>query len=159
MAIVEFAKTLRNANRFQLEASASLPGNTVTGQTPEHGSIQVEDDRPRTKEFSAGVSRARVGYYKIWRQKRWIFISHFWKSDTGTESDTELGQQWVLAVDKKQEPVWFAERGRRHLGTLNLGFFSIEIGRDFYPETWGQSHGKEHKGAYAVVICIGNEKP
>ena len=74
-AILAFAKTIRKSSRVQIDASLSLPGSTVTGQTPAQGTVQIRDDQVETKEFSRGLAVERVGYYKLWWQQNWLLIA------------------------------------------------------------------------------------
>ena len=117
-AVVEFARGMKGSSPFQFRGVMQKPGGSFTGQTPEHGSVQVDDDKPETREFSRGVVQERAGHYKVWRQKEWIHISHFWKAEIATQSESEMAQQWVLALDKDGHAEWFGERGLKHLYTL-----------------------------------------
>jgi hypothetical protein len=96
------------------------------------------------------VREGRVGYYKLSRHKKgkefWIEISHFWKSDLGTQSETEPAQRWILATDRAGAPIWFGEVGARHIGTLRLTrALVVQLSRDMCEERWGPSPGKLHK--------------
>jgi hypothetical protein len=154
-AIVEFANSMKGSSHLQFRGLIQKPGGTFTGQTPEHGSVQVDDDKPETKEFSRGTVQERVGYYKVWKQKDWVHISHFWKSDVETASDAEMSQQWVLALDRTGNPQWFGERGLKHIYTFKLGSVIIlDVGREMFEERWGVSVGKQHKGAFAIALTI-----
>ena len=97
------------------------PGSTVSGQTPEHGTVKVEDEKTERREFEKGVIQERVGFYKLTRQKNLLVISHFWKSDLGTQSETELAPEWALALDRAGSPDWFGERAVKPVFRLPLG--------------------------------------
>jgi hypothetical protein len=154
-AVVDFALGMQGSSPIQLRGILQKPGGSFTGQTPEHGNIKVDDDKTETKEFSHGSVLERVGYYKIWRQKDWIHISHFWKSEAETMSETEQSQQWVLALNKANEPEWFGERGIKHLYTLRLTkLLTIDFSREMFEERWGPSLKKQHKGALAIAVSI-----
>lgn len=154
-AILSFALGMKGSSPFQFRGIYQKPGGKVSGQTPQHGQVEVEDERPETKEFSSGAVLERVGYYKIWRQKDWIQISHFWKAELETASEVEMARQWVLALDKRNQPAWFGERGIKHLYTLRLTrLLSINFSREMFEERWGPSPSKQHKGALVLAVTI-----
>lgn len=154
-AIAGFAREIRGSSPIQLRGIMQKPGGSFSGQTPEHGSVKVEDDKPETKEFSRGIVQERAGYHKIWRQDRWIHISHFWKSEVETYSEAEMAQQWVLALDRQGRPEWFGERGIRHLFTFRLTrLLAIDFSREVYEERWGTSIDKQHKGTLVVAVSV-----
>lgn len=153
-AVLEFASRIKGSASFQLRGILQKPGGSITGQTPQHGEVKIEDS-PETTEFSHGSVLERVGYYKLWRHKNWIHISHFWKADDGTLSETEMAQQWVLALDRKNQAEWFGERGLQHLFTLRLTkLLVIEFHREMFEERWGPSVSRRHKGALAIGVNI-----
>lgn len=155
--VAEFGRTLIRGSRFGLKARLPRSGDSVRGFTAEHGTVQIEDSRNESKEITIGDRTERVGYYKVCRapHKSWISISHFWKADEGTESETELAQEWALAVDAKGLPVWFAERAMRTVWTLRLtSAFELNIEREIYPEMWGPHEGSEHLGGFHVGIVL-----
>lgn len=155
-ALEEFARTLKQASPVALEGSISRPGGNVSGQTPEHGSVQIEDERQQTTEFSKGVVRERVGYYKLTRQtKDLLLITHFWKADTGTESETELAPEWAMGLDKNGNAVWVGERARKPVFRLPFTrHLVIDVSRDVYVETWGPKLDTHHKGGYYVAVIV-----
>lgn len=154
-AVLEFALAMKGSSNLQIRGVVQTPGSGFSGQTPQHGQVKVDDDRPETKEFSSGSVQERIGYYKIWRQKDWIHISHFWKSDVDTMSETEVSRQWVLALNKQNQAEWFGERGIKHLYTLRLTkLLQIELSREMFEERWGPSVSAQHKGALVVAVSI-----
>lgn len=154
-AVLDFALGIRGSSSLQVRGLIQKPGSTITGQTPEHGEVKVEDERAETKEFTAGAILERVGFYKIWRQKDWIHISHFWKAEAETASETEAAQQWVLALGKDNQAVWFGERGFKHLFSLKLtSLLRIDFGREMFEERWGPEVARQHKGALVVGVSI-----
>lgn len=154
-AVLDFALKMKGSSNLQIRGIVQKPGSGFSGQTPQHGQVSVDDDRPETKEFSSGAVQERIGYYKIWRQKDWIHISHFWKAETETMSETETSQQWVLALDKKSRPEWFGERGIKHLYTLRMTkLLQIVFSREMFEERWGPTVRAQHKGALVVAVSI-----
>jgi hypothetical protein len=153
--LAEFGWAMKEGSPIQMLGTIVRPGDTVSGQTPEHGSVQVEDGREQRKEFERGVVEERVGYYKLSRQKDWLVISHFWKAGPGTESETELAPEWALALDKAGRPEWFGERGRKPVFRIPLGRrFLFDVSRNVYLESWGPQPGRQHKGALLVAITL-----
>ena len=154
-AIVDFGLSIQGSSSFQFKGLYQKPGGTVSGQTPQHGQVEVKDEHPETREFSSGSVLERVGYYKIWRQREWIHIAHFWKSEIETSSETEMARQWVLALDHSNQPEWFGERGVKHLFTLRLTkILRIEFSREMFEERWGPTVKRQHKGAIAIAVTI-----
>jgi hypothetical protein len=129
-----------------------MPGGKVSGETPQQGLVEIAEPE-RTTEFSKGIHRERVGHFKLSRARKnrresWIIVEHFWKSDIGTQSESELTQEWVLAVDHPGNALWFAERAVRHISTLRATrYFTIEITRSVYPE----KHGVLQSGRFTMV--------
>lgn len=162
-AVAQFGRKLPNTKSVQMEGTMTRPGSKFSGQTPQHGTVQVQDKDQETKEFSMGVERERIGYYKVWRQQmkddNWIVISYFWKADEGTESDTELPQEWALALDQAEQPLWFGERGMKSLFAFNITrFVSIQVDREIFVESWGPEVGAGHKGAIAIRAYVNMSK-
>jgi hypothetical protein len=154
-AVAEFARSMKGSSPFQVRGVMQKPGGSFTGQTPEHGPVQVDDEKPETKEFSRGLVQERAGYYKLWRQDQWIHISHFWKAEMETQSEAEMAQQWVLALNKDGQAQWFGERGLKHLYTLRLTrLFAIEFSREMFEEQWGTSIDRQHKGTLVVAVSV-----
>lgn len=155
-AVLAFALEMKESSPVQMNALIEKPGSSFTGQTPEHGNVKVDDDKKETKEYSAGSVLERVGYYKIWRQKEWVHISHFWKAEVTTESETEQTQQWVLAYHKTTlEAEWFGERGIKHLYTLKLTrMLNIDFNREMFEERWGPSLKRQHRGALQIAVAV-----
>jgi hypothetical protein len=154
-AVCDFGLGIRQGSPVSFNAAVTKPGDTVLGHTPEHGSVLVGDDKPETKEYSRGEVIERIGYYKIWRMRRWICMSHFWKSTLGTESDTELAQEWALAIDKKGTPQWFGERARKPVFSFHLTrALLVLVSRNIFVESWGRDEGKRHPGGFIVEITV-----
>jgi hypothetical protein len=159
--LAEFGSRL-STSKVSVEGVIKHSGDKFSGQTPQHGQIQIEDDKEQTKEFSAGGQQERVGYFKLAREKyqkeRRISITHFWKADLETMSEVELPQQWVLATDQEGVPLWFGERGMKHITTLRMTkFVGLAISREMFRESWGPSPETDHKGrlVFALTVRIG----
>jgi hypothetical protein len=154
-AIAEFGHGLRRGSPVSFNAAVTKTGDKILGHTPEHGSILAGDDRPDTKEYSRGEVVERIGYYKIYRVRRWVCMSHFWKSSLGTESETELAQEWALALDKNGKPEWFGERGRQPVFSFHLtSSLLIQVSRNVFVESWGPVEGLRHLGGFLLVITV-----
>jgi hypothetical protein len=156
--VAAFGRGIRQASPISFNAAITKPGDTILGQT-EHGTVLAGDDRPETKEYSKGEVVERIGYYKVSRLRRWICLSHFWKSDPGTESETELSQEWALALDKSGAPEWFGERARYPVGGFRLTrALVVQVSRNVYVESWGPADGKQHHGGFVIEIVINAKK-
>lgn len=154
-AVSQFGRAIRQGSPVSFNAAVTKPGDTVLGHTPDHGSVLAGDDRPETKEYSRGEIVERVGYYKIWRMRKWICMSHFWKSTLGTESESELAQEWALAIDKSGAPQWFGERARKSLFSFHISrALVVQVSRNVYVESWGGHDGKQHPGGVIVEVTV-----
>ena len=154
-AVAEFGRAIRQGSPLSFSAAVTKAGDSLMGHTPDHGNVLAGDDRPETTEYSRGEIIERVGYYKIWRMRRWICLSHFWKSSQGTESDAELAQEWALALDKGGTPEWFGERARKHLFSFHISrALVVQVSRNIYVESWGPNEGKRHPGGLIVEITV-----
>lgn len=155
--VAAFGRTLSRSSRFEMEMRVEESGGSVSAQTPQHGTVRIEDARQKSREIHYGEHKERIGYYKLWRetQQNWICISHYWKSDAGTQSETELPRQWALALDNSGSPAWFAERAMRALWTLRLTkALVLTINREIYTEEWGSEEGKEHNGGIHIALVV-----
>jgi len=153
--LAEFAAGLKSGSPVQMLGAIIKPGSTVSGQTPEHGTVKVEDEKAERKDFEKGVIQERVGFYKLTRQKNLLVISHFWKSDAGTQSETELAPEWALAFDRSGNPEWFGERAVKPIFRLPItGHLVIEVTRNVYVEDWGDVPGKHHNGALMLAVSV-----
>ena len=153
-ALAAFGAGLKPGSPVQMLGAIIKPGSTVSGQTPEHGTVKVEDEKPERKEFEKGVIQERVGFYKLTRQKNLLVISHFWKADVGTQSETELAPEWALALDRWGSPEWFGERAVKPLLRIPLGSLAIDVTRNVYVESWGTGPGRHHNGALMVAVSL-----
>ena len=160
-AVAEFALTNRTPSPIEVEGAFGGSSGAVSGHTPQYGQVQIGDDNSQTREFSRGAVRERVGYYKLARYqtrgKHWVVIEHFWKADETTASETERTQQWVLALDRNGGPLWFGERGFKHVWTVRLTkLLCVSLSRELYPATWAETLGQVHRGASNVEVVIDN---
>src|SRR5690349_9421007 len=111
------------------------------------GTVKIELDSEHKREWSFGLNSKRVGYYKLSRKttkplfrkvkEERILITHFWKADILTESDTEEEEAWCISCNSKMEPVWFGQVGSLEL--FHLGPFSTIVRE--VRETWGPHVG------------------
>jgi len=153
-AVYEFGASLPAASRVSGSVEMQSPGEGMTGYTQEQGNVQIEDDKEQIKKMEFGTEKARVGAYKIWREKAKrgrfrISIGHFWKLSEGTESMTETAQVWCLECDK-DGPIWFGERGTRTL----FEFFGLSLKQHLLVESWGAHVGKRHSAGFAVELSL-----
>lgn len=153
--VADFGRAIQQAKALSFKAGITKSGGNVLGETPQQGSVLVNDDRKETKEYSAGEVVERVGYYKLWRLRRWICVSHFWKSDVGTESETELAQEWALALDRHGLPEWFGERARYRMFSFRITrALAVIVSRNVFIESWGAQEGRRHHGGFHIAIEV-----
>jgi hypothetical protein len=153
--LADFAAGLKQGSPVQMLGTLFRPGSSVSGETPEHGNVKVQDDKPERREFEKGVIQERIGYYKLTRQKNLLVISHYWKSDPGTQSETEPAPEWALALKKGGLPEWFGERAVKRVFRLPLtSHFVLDVTRNVYVESWGPEPEREHPGALMVAVSV-----
>jgi hypothetical protein len=112
--VYDFGVSLPIQSRVSGSVQMESPGDSLTGYTQEQGNVQIDDEKEQVRKLEFGAERARIGAYKLWREKTRrgefrITIAHFWKLDEGTESMEEKPQVWCLACDQNG-PIWFGER-------------------------------------------------
>jgi len=153
-AVYEFGASLPIQSRVSGSVQMETQGDSQTGYTQEQGNVQIDDDKEQTRKIEFGAERARIGSYKLWREKTRrgrfrITIGHFWKLDEGTESMTELPQVWCLGCDQNG-PIWFGERA-----TLTVwDHFGLCLQRQLFVESWGVSIGKHHRAGWVVGLSF-----
>lgn len=75
-------------------------GDSVTGVSPGHGNVSVNDDQERWSEKKIGSEPERVGSYRLWRQNQGaIRFCHFWGYDITTQGDDDMPIQYVIGHD------------------------------------------------------------
>jgi hypothetical protein len=152
--IYEFGVSLAAVSRISGSVKMETPGDSVTGYTQEQGSVQIDDDKEQVRKLEFGTERARIGAYKIWREKTRrgkfrITFAHFWKLDQGTESMDEMPQAWCLECDQNG-PVWFGERATRTI----FEHFGLCLKRHLFVESWGGNAGKLHRAGLAICLSL-----
>lgn len=153
-AVYEFGNSLPVQSPVSGSIKMETPGDSFTGYTQEQGSVQIDDDKEKVRKLEFGAERARIGAYKIWREKKRlgkfrINIGHFWKLDQGTESMDEMPQAWCLECDQNG-PVWFGERATRTV----FEHFGLCLKRHLFVESWGGHVGKQHRAGLALELSL-----
>ncbi len=148
--LVSYAISIQSDSSASMDISTHSSGGSLSGATPESGTIKIELDSKHKREWLFGENSKRVGYYKLSRQttkqffhgvkEERILVTHFWKADAGTKSDTEDGEAWCLSCNSKMEPLWFGQVASRQL--LHVGPFSLILRE--VRETWGRDVGPTH---------------
>jgi hypothetical protein len=152
--VYEFGVSLAAVSRVSGSVKMETPGDSVTGYTQEQGSVQIHEDKEQVRKVEFGAERARIGAYKIWREKtkrgKFRFtIAHFWKLDQGTESMDEMPEAWCLECDQNG-PVWFGERATRTI----FQHFGLCLKRHLFVESWGGNAGKHHRAGLAIYLSL-----
>lgn len=88
----------------------------LTGMT-EHGNVTLkEESAPQEVVTEFGITRARIGHFKVWRYADHIEFCHFWAADPTTEDSSGEGvETFYLAYDAGKRTatafgVWKAQR-------------------------------------------------
>jgi hypothetical protein len=154
-ALAAFATQLKCSSRWRFYSFLSTPGNKISGQT-DLGTIEVENDRPVERRMSLGAHEERIGHYKLLRQGSELEITHFWKSESGSVSETELAQAWRLCMDKADRPIWFGEKAVKHLFTLPLGgrFARLIVNRELFLKLWSTEGPEIRPGGWAIQVEV-----
>ena len=156
-ALAAFTTEMKRSSPWRFYSHISTPGDKISGQT-NLGTVEVENDKPVERQISLGAREERIGYYKLIRQGRELEITHFWKSDVATHSETEMAQSWRLYLDKKNNPVWFGEKAVKHLFTLPIAgrYVRIIVNRELYVKRWGTEGPDIRPGALAIQVEVTN---
>jgi hypothetical protein len=78
-------------------------GESITGHAPGQGNVTIHDKpTDEHKEFVFGKPHERIGYFKVWKERRGeLGIKHWWKADLGTKSLDDVGPpEHYLGFDK-----------------------------------------------------------
>lgn len=98
--VIEYGKTLRHEGLISIEGNITSGGKSdITGDTG-YGNVTVSDDNRRTRDFSIGSYKDRVGHFRVWREaKDCIWFSHFWKSELDTAGDEPEVEMYRIKYD------------------------------------------------------------
>lgn len=129
--LIRFGHSLPVRSRFFMELLWRKSGDDgttdVIGHTNEYGDVSFEvKNEERSGEVSFGVHKERVGYYKIWRERKDLLeFHHFWKSDLATvgEPSSEPTHYRLCWDPATLEPVYFGEIASRVV--WSFGWFSL----------------------------------
>ena len=153
-SVYEFGVSLAPVSRVSGSAEMQSPSDGLSGYTQEQGNVRIDDNKEQTKKIEFGTEKARIGAYKIWREKTRrgkfrIEIGHFWKLDEGTESMHELPQVWCLECSQSG-PLWFGERATRTI----FDHFGLSLRQHLFVESWGANPGKQHRGGLGIELSL-----
>jgi hypothetical protein len=148
--LASYATKIKSDGGASLDISTQSRGGGFSGATPESGEVKIDLDSGHKRQWSFGENSDRIGYYKVSRKttrsllhrvkEERIIVSHFWKADLSTESDTEEPEAWCLSCDANMIPVWFGTVVSVEL--FRLGQLSVVL-REIH-ETWGPNVGSTH---------------
>ena len=80
----------------RLEMVKSSSGDSVTGSSPGHGSITIED-KDRTKEIRFGREPERVGKFRIWRESGSVLkFCHYFGFELSTQREDGPPAEYVI---------------------------------------------------------------
>lgn len=158
--VVGLAGSIPSDKRASVDISAKSTGGSFSAMTPESGTVKIDDGSKHTREWEFGSYSERVGYYKISRKvtKTWfggikdqrIVVTHYWKADSGTGSDTEEPEAWCLACTRNMEPIWFGRFSTIEL--LHIGGFAVVL--RVIHETWGSRVGAAHPHSVEIRASV-----
>ena len=63
-----YATSIKSNSSAAMDISAQSSGGSLSGATPESGTVKIELDSKHEKEWKFGENSMRVGYYKISRK-------------------------------------------------------------------------------------------
>ena len=153
--VYQFGLSLTPLARVAGSLQMEKPGDSISGHTQEHGDVQIQNDQNEIKKLDFGGKPARIGSYKLWREKDrggkfTIAIAHFWKLDEGTQSESEEAQSWSLACDETG-PIWFGERATQ----IAFDHFGFTLKRHVVVESWGSEIDRRHHAGWSLQLTIG----
>ena len=125
--VIAYGAKLKRSKAIQIRYSsdAQSGGDSVSGYSPGHGDISIEDkERSEHKEWSFGVYKDRIGHYRLWKESEGLLkFHHFWKSDITTKAPDDAGpDQFHLGYDQaSQELRYLGVLRQRVLCQLHLG--------------------------------------
>jgi hypothetical protein len=151
--VIEYGDGMRIAGPVQAEATITTKRHrgSISGYSPGHGNVTIKnDEESKDQEFTFGVYKDRVGYYRIWKQAQGLLCFHrFWKSGLVTRGPEEKGPDvYRLAYSPKSlQPKYLAIVRSKII--LNLGLIKF---RFYYQEPL---IGIIRKKRYSFGISIG----
>lgn len=104
--VINYGSKIRLASScVQLDFSARSKDTNehTSGYSPGIGEIEATREGPDAqKEFTFGIYKDRVGYYRLERIKEGLILfHHFWKSDQATNADGTSPDVYYLGYDPK----------------------------------------------------------
>lgn len=90
--VVEYAMSIPIAGNTALTITRTREEKDgFTGMT-EHGNVTLkEEGKPKEVVTEFGITRARIGHFKLWRYADYIEFCHFWAADPTTEDSAGDG--------------------------------------------------------------------
>lgn len=124
--IISYGHKLKK-NTFGFEyTSNQTSGGSVSGYAEGVGNVGVdEDEREEVVEHSWGLSKERVGFYKLWKDAsgRLVF-QYFWRSDVSTQVSGEIPDEYYLAYNEKTlEPLYLGVLRDKVVFPLWIGLY------------------------------------
>jgi hypothetical protein len=141
--IVSYGSKLKKSGSIQMEANSSTKssGSEVSGYSPVQGEITIKDkEHEEQKEWSFGVHKDRVGYFRLWKEGEGLLkFHHFWKSSITTKSiDDDGPEEYHLGYDVVSfDPKYLGVRRKRVVFTLWLGI-TLEISHFYLEQIYGK---------------------
>lgn len=160
-AVAALARSIKPASAIGLKAAVRTRGGSMTGATPEHGDIKIEDRNARTHALDLGLGASqRIGHWKVTHAVAWrylcirevrVLITSCRDTDEQSMLFDTHTQTWCLACTAGLDPSWFGE-----FQFLPLRIGPLRFCAELIRETW---HRNGRRGprlhARGVTIEIG----
>lgn len=124
--IISYAALLPPSNRYVMEGSSRMNHHErYTGQT-DQGNFSFEEEKEKSKEFSYGLNKERIGHFRLWRVNNLIFFHHFWASALETSVDETYVKIYGISYDVENLELDGFGRVRKFT-TWKLTLFNLEL--------------------------------
>lgn len=139
--VVAYGSQLKKSNSLQMEYTRTnkSSGDKVSGYSPGLGEVTIHDaKREEHREWSSGVHKDRVGYYRLWKEKDGLLVlHHFWKSSIATQVTDDDPEVYHLGYNPVSlEPLYFGVQRERIVCRVWLGC-TLEISRLCLEQIYG----------------------
>jgi len=120
--VVRHVSHIRESSFHQMHYRRRKSGRNVSGYTDEAGTVDIRTDKSKVVEKTYGLKEERVGYYKLHRLGKTIYVQHFWNSPLGIEP--VLTYQLTF---KKLEPISFGVQEEVAYGSFRIRFSVVYL--------------------------------
>ncbi len=122
--VIQFAQDLPSRGMMvDVDISSAKKPDVSTGLTKETGPVTIRVERPAEQKELLAAYKARVGHYRLWREKNKVLFHHFWASGltTGYPLDISEPETFVMSYHPATlELEWFAKIGEETRWRMNF---------------------------------------